>query len=115
MKITVSPDGTLELEVTDGDSQAALEIIRSLQAPQGVAPESEGEPSPEPVEPRDPAALSRPQRETYEVIASHPQGCHYTKVAEILGLEPTVINSRLGGLRKLGYVEWIRAGVYRAF
>lgn len=103
MKIKIGADGTLELEVADGDGAAALSLIRALQG---------GKTEPEKAE-SDPAGLSRIQRDTYEVLAAHPEGCHYTVVAEFLGLTKSQANSRCQNLAHLGYAARIRAGVYQ--
>ena len=104
MKVTITPDGTIELDVSNGDGQAALDLIRSLQV---------ADPPPAPLQRHDPAALSPIQRGTLEVLQAHPEGCHYTVVAEFLGLSPSVANTRCQAVTHLGFAERIRAGVYR--
>ena len=105
MKITIAPDGTVELlDVTNGDGQVALDLIRSLQAKDPEKPVT-----------HDPSALTPTQKQTYEVLEAHaPHGCHYTSVAEFLGIDPSIANSRCNQLRILGYAERVRAGVYIA-
>lgn len=109
MKITLGADGSIELEVADGDGQAALDMIRSLTANgQGTLPPAKHSPT----VPKAQASLTALQRQTYEVLAAFPEGAHYTVVAEFLNAKPSAANSRLQNLRVLGLATWVRAGVY---
>jgi len=104
MKVTIRPDGSMELDVANGDGQAALDLIRSLQGSTAT---------PTKRQPNDPAALTPEQRKTYDVLTAHPSGCHYTVVAEYLDVSKSVANSRCNYLAGIGYAERIRSGVYR--
>ena len=101
MRITVGlPDGEIIIEAGEGEAQAAVDLIQTLQGRPGRH--------------HDPAALTRLQRETYEVLAEHPEdGCHYSTVAARLGIGRAMAAARCNALRNLGYAERLRAGVYR--
>ena len=107
MKVTIAADGTVELEVHNGEGQAALDLIRSLQAQTVPAP-----PVAAPSYSRQTASLTPLLREAMDVLAAYPEGCHYTALAEYLGLSPASANSRFQELRKRGFATWLRAGVY---
>lgn len=109
MKITLGADGSIELEVADGDGQAALDMIRSLTANgQGTPPPAKHSPT----TPKALASLTYQQRQTYDILAAFPEGAHYTVVAEFLNVNPSAANSRLQNLRALGLATWLRSGVY---
>ena len=112
MKITYTPEGAVEIDVAEGETQTALAIIQALQGEVTKVAEEEAIEE-EPV-PFDPAVILTPiQRETYDAMAEYPGGVHYNVLAEKTGLDPNVANSRCNALRNLGYAERIRGGVYR--
>lgn len=115
MKVTVQPDGTIELEVTNGDGQAALDLIRSLGVREVAEPadESDDESDDEDVIWLDPAQLTKPLREAYDALAEFPRGAHVSVIAERMGKSQSLVNSRLVALRKRGFAEWLRSGTYR--
>ena len=123
MKITISPDGTVQMEVANGDGQAALDMIRSLQHKDDIVPEqttlADVMTNVHLVEGKDrrhakAASLSPSQRETYDVLAAYPEGIHYTIVAEYLGVGKSVANTRCQAIANLGLAAYrIRAGVYK--
>ena len=122
MKVTITPDGSVELEVHNGEGQVALDLIRSLTAPEQPASSTVDlgtlvhtlhklEPTPDPsVEIL--AKLSPVLRSAMEVLLAYPDGCHYTVVAELLGIAITAANSRCQELRKRGLATWVASGVY---
>jgi len=118
MKVTITPDGSVELEVHNGEGQVALDLIRSLTAPEQPASSTVDlgtlvhtlhklEPSVELL-----ARLSPVLRSAMEVLLAYPDGCHYTVVAELLGIAITAANSRCQELRKRGLATWVASGVY---
>ena len=107
MKALIHPDGTVELEIHNGDGQAALDLIRSLQGAGEATVEEEHEVL------LDSAVLTPAERSVYEVLAEHRNGCHVTVVATELTLSRSVANSRLVALTNRGFAERIMRGTYR--
>ena len=118
MKVTVLTDGTVEMEVRNGDGQAALDLIRSLQG--RVSEVTEWEFS-EPDVLLDSAVIFQPrymllpptERSVYDVLAQHPTGCHVSVAAEELGVSRGIANARLVSLTNRGFAERILRGTYR--
>lgn len=103
MKIRIETDGTVEIDVNGGDAQAAVRLIRQLQAEAAPAASVDR-----------PAELTPRQAAVYAVLAEHPDGCHYTVVSDRLpGLTQAAANSRCQYLLQLGYAVRVRSGVYR--
>jgi len=64
----------------------------------------------------DVAMLTPKQREVYDALAKHPNGAHYTALAEEMGLDPNVVNTRLAALvtvYKQAIVARVCAGTYK--
>ncbi|AHN84070.1 hypothetical protein GJ25_gp059 [Mycobacterium phage Hawkeye] len=66
--------------------------------------------------PQDPSILTPKQREIYNALLDHPEGAHYTVIAEETGLAPNVVNGRLAHLHKhyKSLVQRTQWGVYQA-
>ena len=61
------------------------------------------------------AQLTPKQREVWDRLAEYNAGCHYQTLAEDLGIEPSLVNSRLNGLKNnTGTVERIGSGIFKA-
>lgn len=105
MKITLTDDGSIQIDASEKEGPAVLDILRSLRNGNGAAPVAA------PTAP-DPAQLTPLQRSTWDILAAHPEGCHYTVVAEYQNVPGTIAATRYNQLRLLGFATRIRAGVY---
>lgn len=121
MKITVLPDGTIQMDVANGDGQTALDLIRSLQAAAGTREATK----PVADEPHDEslcdetaselpaavAALTPKMRQVYEALDQYV-AAHYYQLAEDLQLSKEATNQRLGKLARAGIIRRTASGVY---
>lgn len=82
MKVTVTPSGDVQLEVTDGDGAAAVELIHQLQA-DAAQRRTDDEKQSHSVAL---ASLTAKQRKLYDVLCDfdQPQGCHVSGLAALL-------------------------------
>lgn len=107
MKVTIAPDGTVELDVAPGDGQAALDLIRAMQGQQ--------QPGPPPGPPV--ARLTATQFTTYSVLREFPEGAYYADIAALLGMagEESIVATRCNALTKTEppVAERVARGVYR--
>lgn len=106
MKVTIAPDGTVELDVAPGDGQAALDLIRAMQGQQQPGPAGP------PV-----ARLTATQFATYSVLREFPEGVYYADIAALLGMadEESIVATRCNVLTKTEppVAERVGRGVYR--
>jgi hypothetical protein len=107
MKVTIAPDGTVELDVAPGDGQAALDLIRAMQGQQQPGPAA-GPPV---------ARLTVTQFATYSVLREFPEGAYYADIAALLGMadEESIVATRCNVLTKTEppVAERVGRGVYR--
>lgn len=61
----------------------------------------------------DPDTLTPKQRVVYDALRNHPNGAHFSIIANELGLTTTVTNSRLNDLKNKGAVIRLASGVFR--
>ena len=112
MKITLADDGSIQIDASEKEGAAALDILRTLVP--GWEPRRQRRTSTSDRTPAapDPAQLTPLQRSTWDILAAHPEGCHYTVVAEYQSVPGTIAATRCNQLRLLGFATRIRAGVY---
>ena len=61
----------------------------------------------------DPDTLTPKQRIVYDALRNHPNGAHFSIIANELGMTNTVTNSRLNSLKRKGAVVRLASGVFR--
>ena len=61
----------------------------------------------------DPDTLTPKQRIVYDALRNHPNGAHFSILAEELGLPKTVTNGRLQELKRKGVAVRLASGVFR--
>jgi hypothetical protein len=114
MKVHINSDGTVELDVVDGESHAAIELIDALQARRResiqLADDVRESRAGETVNLT--AALYR----TWEFLVNNdcPSGVHISAVARAFAITDASASSRLKDLLKQGNAKRIRRGYYRA-
>ena len=142
MKVRITPNGDVEFDVSNGEGQAALDLIRAIQKSQAhTVPIPEDVPQtyfeklenlrnnlaqehaqeiPEvihttPMSSRM-ASLSRSQRATYEALIEfdNEDGVHVSALGTLLDTSDGAISHRLALLEHRGLVKRVSRGHYRA-
>ena len=107
MKVTIAPDGTVEMDVAPGDGQAALDLIRAMQ----------GQQQPGPATGPAVARLTALQFDTYSVLREFPEGAHYADIAALMKMagEESIVATRCNALTTTAppVAERVGRGVYR--
>jgi hypothetical protein len=108
MKVTINHKGEVELDISNGDGQAAMDLIRSLQADArrkhvDMAKVSTGR-------------LNALQFKTWEFLAENDceVGVHVDAIGRHLGITPGAAGQRCYTLVSLGYASRVSNGRYRA-
>lgn len=114
MKVHINSDGTVELDVVDGESHAAIELIDALQARRhesikladDVRESRAGES----------ANLTATLYRTWEFLVNNdcPDGVHISAVARAFACGDAAASARMKELLKQGNAKRIRRGYYRA-
>ena len=93
----------------DGSVEPLPKKLRDLPPPAEAEIEAEAE-----AETFDDGAdLSEKRREVWNVLVAHPQGAHYTFVAEEVSVDANAVNARCCSLVNDGWAARVSAGVYR--
>lgn len=61
----------------------------------------------------DPDTLTPKQRVVYDALRNHPNGAHFSIIADELGLAKSVTNARLNDLKNKNVVVRLSSGVFR--
>lgn len=114
MKVHINSDGTVELDVVDGESHAAIELIDALQARRHESIKLADETR----ESRagETANLSSALYRTWEFLVNSdtPDGVHISAVARAFAITDACASSRLKELLSQGNAKRVRRGYYRA-
>ena len=118
MKVTVNACGDVILDVSNGDGQAALDLIHALQADARKKKDSEAH-STTMKESRTivgDSGLNKIQYRTWEYLCEQDRtdGIHVSAVAQSFGISTPAANTRLIVLVKMGYAKRVHRGYYRA-
>lgn len=114
MKVHINSDGTVELDVVDGESHAAIELIDALQARRRTSIQLADEVR----ESRagETANLTASLYRTWEFLVNNdnPDGVHISAVARAFACGNIAATDRLKALLKQGNAKRVRRGYYRA-
>lgn len=113
LKAFIHPDGTVELEIHNGDGQAALDLIRSLQGGREAEANGQGEP----VARVDIEALSPAEQTAYDALlalgATTPEkSVHVNKLAKHMKLGRGIVNARCVAATNRGWLTRHTKGAY---
>lgn len=121
MKVIISANGDVVLDITNGDGQTAIDLIHALQADarQKEASKNRSLTSRESqtmVPTGGTGKLNTIQYRTWEYLCENDiaSGVHVSQVAHAFGLSNTSANARLVTLFNLGYAQRVAKGYYRA-
>ena len=109
MRVTVSPTGEISIESNGSKPADVAEMVRELR-------KQEPKDEPAPAEPTRPVSLNDIQGAVYDwlVANDNPHGVHVGAVARQFNLTNGAAGSRLERLLKMGFVQRVGAGRYRA-
>jgi hypothetical protein len=114
MKVSIDPDGKVELDVNNGETQNAIEFIRQLQK------EKKREETIKEIEHEErvqhSAELNKTQYETWDFLIDHDcdAGVPVAGIARALNSTCGAVSHRLGILVNKGYAVRTQRGYYRA-
>jgi len=116
MKVIITPNGDVELDVSNGEGQAALDLINALQAQANAKAASQDISQKHRTLTARMASLSKSQRQTYDLLIEFDSadGVHYTALAALLEASDGAVSHRLGLLETRGLVKRVSRGHYRA-
>jgi len=121
MKVTVTANGEVVLDITNGDGQAALDLIHALQEDarrkEVSASRQEASRAAATMVPiSGTKELNEIQYRTWSYLCDNDVagGVHVSQVAHAFGINNMAANSRLLTLHKAGYAERTAKGYYRA-
>jgi hypothetical protein len=114
MKVNVKADGTVELDVSNGEGQAALDLIHALQADARASARLVEEVAA--TRQAESAGLSQLLYRTWEYLVENdrPDGVHVSAVARAFGINDSAASERMQALLKAGNAKRSRRGYYRA-
>ena len=115
MKVNVKADGTVELEVSNGEGQAAIDLIHALQADaRRQAADAAANVSRAAL--AQSGGLNSVQYQAWEVLCENDcvVGVTVAAIARELKIKHSTASQRLLTLVKLGYAERVATGRYRA-
>ena len=116
MKVHILPDGTVELEVANGEGHEALDLIEIMQARarQKMAIQRMEDDRIEKAS--EDSHLDKHQYRTWEYLCENDSvaGIHLSQLAKDFGLTNSAANQRLLVLVRLGYARRVKRGYYRA-
>ena len=119
MKALIHPDGTVELEIHNGDGQAALDLIRSLQGASEVEqPAVDAEQVDEPEYLREELLpMTAAELTVYDALlalgADTPgEAVHVGTLAQYMKLGRGIVNARCVSATNRGWLTRHRKGVY---
>ena len=111
MEVKVNAAGEVVLNVTNGDGQAAMDIIHALQADARKAQSQKIDPLKTPTGP-----LSKKQYEVWEYLCENDceVGVSLNAMGREIGITDGAVGQRMQDLIKLGYARRVSTGRYRA-
>lgn len=118
MKVTINSDGEVTLDITNGDGQAALDLIHALQGDvkRQKSAEERREVHRQAAAKVDGSPLNVLQYRTWEYLCGNDcnDGIHVSSVGKAFGITNSAANTRLVALTNLGYAKRVHRGYYRA-
>jgi len=128
MEVRINTEGEIIINITNGDGQAAFDLIDSLQnrakrkKETSVRSELMRDANTKVAVPRPEGSedvtgeLNRIQYRTWEFLCENdsPDGVHVSRVAQAFGLTRAAANTRLVVLTNTGYAKRVHRGYYRA-
>jgi hypothetical protein len=118
MEIKVSADGEITLNVTNGETDKAVDLIRALRcdAQRAKTSANRSKSMAEAAQKVDDSELNQLQYRTWEFLCENdnPDGVHVSQLAKAFGLNRAAANTRLVVLTNMGYAKRVHKGYYRA-
>lgn len=118
MEIKVNADGEVILNVNNGETDKALEMIHALQADarRKTLAKDRSETGKQAQTKVGSGNLNAIQYRTWEYLCENdsPNGIHVSQLARAFGITNMAANSRLLVVEKLGYAKRVAKGYYRA-
>jgi hypothetical protein len=118
MEIKVSADGEVTLNVTNGETDKAIDLIRALQyeAQRKQVSARRSKSMKDAAVKVDDTNLNQLQYRTWEFLCENDtaEGVHVSQLAKAFGLNRAAANTRLVVLTNMGYAKRVHKGYYRA-
>ena len=116
MEVKLNAQGEVVINVTNGESGAALELLKALRAEQEGKKVSEIRSKSMTEAAEKYGKLNGVQYRTWEYLVANdnPEGIHVSQVARAFGVSNAAANTRCLTLEKLGYAKRVHKGYYRA-